>query len=59
MHKPPGALVVVLAALGGCSSESRVYRDRTLVAKGETGMSKDQVHKEKPRRTRASSVLFV
>lgn len=53
MHKPPDALVVVLAAWGGCSSESRVYRDRTLVAKGETGMSKDQVHKEKPRRTRA------
>ncbi|MHC8382166.1 osmotically-inducible lipoprotein OsmE [Pseudomonas sp. LB3P14] len=43
MNKPLCALVVVLAALGGCSTESRVYRDQPLVAKVETGMSKDQV----------------
>ncbi len=43
MHKPLCALVVVLAASGGCSTESRVYRDQPLVAKVETGMSKDQV----------------
>ncbi|MBV7512618.1 MULTISPECIES: osmotically-inducible lipoprotein OsmE [unclassified Pseudomonas] len=43
MHKPLCALVVVLAASGGCSTESRVYRDQPLVAKVETGMTKDQV----------------
>ncbi|MDI3273435.1 outer membrane protein assembly factor BamE [Pseudomonas sp. AL03] len=43
MSKPIGALVVVLAASSGCSTESRIYRDRPLVAKVETGMSKDQV----------------
>lgn len=43
MNKPLCALVVVLAASGGCSTESRVYRDQPLVAKVETGMNKDQV----------------
>ncbi|TWC56516.1 Beta-barrel assembly machine subunit BamE [Pseudomonas sp. SJZ080] len=43
MNKPLCVLVVVLAALGGCSTESRVYRDQPLVAKVETGMSKEQV----------------
>ncbi|QAY85788.1 osmotically-inducible lipoprotein OsmE [Pseudomonas arsenicoxydans] len=43
MNTPLFALVVVLAATGGCSSDSHVYRDQPLVAKVETGMSKDQV----------------
>jgi len=43
MNRPIGALVVVLAATGGCSTESRLYGDQPLVAKVETGMSKDQV----------------
>ncbi|MHC8309367.1 osmotically-inducible lipoprotein OsmE [Pseudomonas sp. GT1P32] len=43
MNKPQFALVVVLAALAGCSTESRLYGDLPLVAKVETGMSKDQV----------------
>ena len=43
MNKPLCALIVALAASGGCSTESRVYRDQPLVAKVETGMSKDQV----------------
>ncbi|MEO4015839.1 osmotically-inducible lipoprotein OsmE [Pseudomonas rossensis] len=43
MNKPIGALIVVLAASSGCSTESRIYRDQPLVAKVETGMSKDQV----------------
>ena len=43
MNKPLCALIAVLAASGGCSTESHVYRDQPLVAKVETGMSKDQV----------------
>lgn len=43
MNKPLFALVVVLAATGGCSTDSHVYRDQPLVAKVETGMSKEQV----------------
>jgi osmotically inducible lipoprotein OsmE len=43
MNKPLIALVVVLAATGGCSTDSYVYRDQPLVAKVETGMSKEQV----------------
>ncbi|MHC8326513.1 osmotically-inducible lipoprotein OsmE [Pseudomonas sp. LB1P83] len=43
MNKPLFALVVVLAATGGCSTDSHVYRDQPLVAKVDTGMSKDQV----------------
>ncbi|WP_347904969.1 osmotically-inducible lipoprotein OsmE [Pseudomonas purpurea] len=36
-------LIAMLCALTGCSSNSQVYRDQPLVAKVETGMSKDQV----------------
>lgn len=43
MNTPLLALVVVLTATGGCSTDSHVYRDQPLVAKVETGMSKDQV----------------
>ena len=43
MKKALCALAVALAASGGCSTESRVYRDQPLVAKVETGMSKEQV----------------
>jgi osmotically inducible lipoprotein OsmE len=43
MNKPLCALIAVLAASGGCNTESHVYRDQPLVAKVETGMSKDQV----------------
>lgn len=43
MNKPLCALFVVIAASGGCSTESRLYGDQPLVAKVETGMSKDQV----------------
>ncbi|MET0774088.1 MAG: osmotically-inducible lipoprotein OsmE [Pseudomonas mandelii] len=43
MNTPLFALVVMLAATGGCSTDSHVYRDQPLVAKVETGMSKDQV----------------
>lgn len=42
MNKPLWALVVVLA-VSGCSTESRLYGDQPLVAKVDTGMSKDQV----------------
>lgn len=43
MNKPLCALIVVLAATGGCSTESRLYGDLPLVAKVETGMTNDQV----------------
>lgn len=33
----------LLTALPGCSSNSQIYRDQPLVAKVETGMSKEQV----------------
>jgi osmotically inducible lipoprotein OsmE len=43
MNKPLCALIVVLTASGGCSSDSRVYGNQPLVAKVENGMSKEQV----------------
>ncbi len=43
MNTPLLALVAVLSAVAGCSSDSQVYREQPLVAKVEMGMSKDQV----------------
>ncbi|MFJ1339909.1 osmotically-inducible lipoprotein OsmE [Pseudomonas caricapapayae] len=43
MNKPVIALIAMLSAAGGCSTDSHVYRDQPLVAKVETGMSKEQV----------------
>lgn len=43
MNKPLFALLAVLAASSGCSSESRLYRNQPLVAKVENGMTRDQV----------------
>lgn len=43
MNKPLLALVAMLSVVGGCATNSHVYRDQPLVAKVETGMSKDQV----------------
>lgn len=43
MNKPVCALLGLLAASSGCSSDSHVYRNQPLVANVETGMSKDQV----------------
>jgi osmotically inducible lipoprotein OsmE len=43
MNKPLCALIAVLAASAGCNTESHIYRDQPLVAKVETGMTKDQV----------------
>lgn len=43
MNKPVFALVAVLSAAAGCSTNSHIYRDQPLVAKVETGMTKDQV----------------
>jgi osmotically inducible lipoprotein OsmE len=43
MNRPLCALIVVLTASGGCSTDSSVYRNQPLVAKVENGMSKDQV----------------
>ncbi|MCU1748720.1 osmotically-inducible lipoprotein OsmE [Pseudomonas sp. 6D_7.1_Bac1] len=43
MNTPLLALVAVLSAVAGCSSETQVYREQPLVAKVEMGMSKDQV----------------
>ncbi|KPH01550.1 cell envelope protein SmpA [Pseudomonas sp. RIT-PI-q] len=43
MNKPLCALIVVLTAAGGCSTDSSVYRNQPLVAKVESGMSKEQV----------------
>ncbi|WP_223511144.1 osmotically-inducible lipoprotein OsmE [Pseudomonas sp. GL-B-19] len=42
MNKSLFTLVVVLAA-GGCSTEEHIYGAQPLVARVETGMSKDQV----------------
>jgi osmotically inducible lipoprotein OsmE len=42
MNKSLFTLVVVMAA-GGCSTEERIYGAQPLVAKVETGMSKEQV----------------
>ncbi|KAA0968747.1 osmotically-inducible lipoprotein OsmE [Pseudomonas sp. ANT_H12B] len=43
MNKPLCALFVAMTAAGGCSTDSHIYRDQPLVAKVETGMSKEQV----------------
>lgn len=43
MNKPVFALLGLLVASSGCSSDSHVYRNQPLVANVETGMSKDQV----------------
>ena len=43
MYKRLSALVVVLTALAGCSTESRLYGDEPVVDKVENGMTKDQV----------------
>lgn len=37
------ALLFALAALAACSSTASLYRDQPLVAKVDTGMSKEQV----------------
>jgi osmotically inducible lipoprotein OsmE len=36
-------LVIALAALAGCSTDSRVFADQPLVAKVHEGMNKEQV----------------
>ncbi|WP_313713163.1 osmotically-inducible lipoprotein OsmE [Pseudomonas sp.] len=43
MNKSTCALMLVLAALTGCSGNSSRYHDQPLVAKVDTGMSKAQV----------------
>lgn len=43
MNKPLYALAAVLTALSGCNSNSQIYGQQPLVAKVETGMSKEQV----------------
>ncbi|WP_213942253.1 osmotically-inducible lipoprotein OsmE [Pseudomonas sp. dw_612] len=43
MNKTLFAMLAVLAASSGCSTDSHVYRNQPLVAKVERGMSKDQV----------------
>lgn len=43
MKKSVFALIAALSAAGGCSTDALVYRDQPLVAKVETGMSKEQV----------------
>lgn len=43
MKKPVLALIAALSAVSGCSTDAQVYRDQPLVAKVETGMSKEQV----------------
>lgn len=43
MNKALYALVTLITVLAGCSTDSHVYRDQPLVAKVETGMSKEQV----------------
>lgn len=43
MNNPLHALVFALTALSACASNSALYRDQPLVAKVNTGMSKDQV----------------
>lgn len=45
MNKLLFALIAVLSAVGGCASDSHVYRNQPLVAKVETGMSQDQVQR--------------
>ncbi|WP_060507138.1 osmotically-inducible lipoprotein OsmE [Pseudomonas sp. NBRC 111124] len=43
MNKSTCALMFVLSALTGCSSNSSLYHDQPLVAQVATGMSKEQV----------------
>ncbi|WP_247254988.1 osmotically-inducible lipoprotein OsmE [Pseudomonas moorei] len=43
MNRPLCALVALLTALSGCNTDSQVFRNQPLVAKVETGMSKEQV----------------
>ena len=43
MYKPFQALLLALAALSACSSNSALYHDQPLVAKVANGMSRDQV----------------
>lgn len=43
MNTPVFALIAVLSAVSACSTDSYVYRSQPLVAKVETGMSKEQV----------------
>lgn len=43
MNKPLFTLAVLLTALPGCNTDAQIYRDQPLVAKVESGMSKEQV----------------
>ncbi|AHZ77368.1 MULTISPECIES: osmotically-inducible lipoprotein OsmE [Pseudomonas] len=43
MNKPFHALILAMAALSACSSNSTLYHDQPLVAKVTNGMSRDQV----------------
>ncbi|NUU38875.1 osmotically-inducible lipoprotein OsmE [Pseudomonas sp. C2B4] len=43
MNKSLVTLATLLALLPACNSNSQIYRDQPLVAKVETGMSKEQV----------------
>lgn len=43
MNKRLYLVASLLMLLAACSSESRIYKNQPLVAKVETGMSKDQV----------------
>ncbi|MFQ6572153.1 osmotically-inducible lipoprotein OsmE [Pseudomonas sp. UM16] len=45
MNKPILALIAMLSAASGCTTDSDIYRDLPLVAKVETGMSKEQVQR--------------
>ncbi|EJN16380.1 small protein A (tmRNA-binding) [Pseudomonas sp. GM78] len=43
MNKSLYTLATLITVLAGCSTDSQIYRDQPLVAKVETGMSKEQV----------------
>jgi osmotically inducible lipoprotein OsmE len=43
MNKPLFTLAALILLLPGCSSNAQIYRDQPLVAKVETGMSREQV----------------
>jgi osmotically inducible lipoprotein OsmE len=43
LSMPLSMVVIALMALAGCSTDAQVFRDQPLVAKVETGMSKEQV----------------
>ncbi|HDS1817905.1 Osmotically-inducible lipoprotein E precursor [compost metagenome] len=43
MNTPTSTLLFALAALAGCSTPSSLYHDQPVVAKVETGMSKEHV----------------